>query len=49
MVLVGAVGEIETGYVHAGAEKLFDHGNGARSGTESADDLGLGPPFGEAI
>lgn len=46
MVLVGAVGEIETGYVHAGAEKLLNHGNGATSGTESADDLGLGPAFG---
>lgn len=49
MVLVGAVGEVETRDVHAGAEKLLDHGNGAASGTESAYDLGLGPAFREAI
>lgn len=43
MVVVGSMGEIEAGDVHAGEKELFDHGNGAGSGTQSADDLGFRP------
>lgn len=45
VVFVGTMGEVETGDVHAGPEKLLQHGNGAGSGTQSANDLGLGPPL----
>lgn len=41
MVLVGTVGEVETSDVHTGPEKLLKHGNGARCGTQRANDLGL--------
>ena len=42
VVLVGAMGEIESSNVHASFEKLLEHGNGSRSRSQSANDLGLG-------
>ena len=44
VVFVAAMREVEAGDVHTGSEKLFDHGNSARSWSQSADDLGLWDP-----
>jgi len=41
VVLVGSVREIEAGDVHAGPQKLLEHGHRPRRRTESADDLRL--------
>lgn len=43
-----SVREIEAGDVHAGSEKLLDHGDGARSRAQSADDLRLRPHVADA-
>lgn len=44
VVLVGAVGEVEAGDAHPGAEQARDHVDGARRRAQRAHDLGLGPP-----
>lgn len=41
---MGSMREVESGNIHAGPEKLLDHGDGAGSRTKSANDLCFGPP-----
>lgn len=42
VIFVGAMGKVEASDVHAGPEKLFEHGDGARGGAQRAHDLSLG-------
>ena len=44
VVFVASMREVEASHVHTGSEKLFDHGDSARSWSQSANDLGLWDP-----